>query len=114
MSSPRHSDIYLVNFDPSIGHEYQKHRPAVIVQSDLQLKKSNLITVIPLTSRINKKHSDDILVPKNERNQLYADSLIKVHSITSFDHRRFLKRIGSMDQEAMDQITQYLRIHFGI
>lgn len=114
MPSPSNGDIYWVDFDPSIGHEYQKCRPAVIVQSNPQLKKSSLITIIPLTSQIQKKHEDDILAQKNESNKLYADSLLKVHAITSFDKHRFLKKIGSMDAKIMDQIKQYLRIHFGL
>jgi mRNA interferase MazF len=32
---PRRGDLYLVHFDPTVGGEIQKTRPAVIVQNDI-------------------------------------------------------------------------------
>lgn len=109
-----YGDIYLVDFEPSIGHEYKKERPAVIIQSDEQLRKSNLITIMPLTSKVSKQHSDDILVHKNSQNKLFSDSIVKVHSITSFDRKRFNKRVGKMDESILKQIRKYLEVHFDL
>lgn len=114
MDSFHYGDIWLVDFEPSVGHEYQKHRPAVVVQSDQQLKHSNLITVIPLTSQVAKKLKDDIVVQKNPTNRLFVDSVLKVHSNTSFDKRRFIKKIGKMEVEIMEKIKLYLKVHFGL
>ncbi|MFH0800724.1 MAG: type II toxin-antitoxin system PemK/MazF family toxin [Pseudomonadota bacterium] len=107
-------EIWFVNFEPSVGHEYQKKRPAVIIQSDRQLKCSALVTVMPLTSQIDKPRRDDILVRKNSHNNLFADSTIRVHVIASFDKSRFMKRIGRMDDDIMNRIKEYLKMHFGI
>ena len=49
-----YGDIVLVDFSPSVGHEYQDKRPSIIVQSNKQLKRSNLVTIIPLTSSKKK------------------------------------------------------------
>ena len=105
-------DIFLVNFDPSVGHEYQKERPAIIIQSDRQLQKTSLITVMPLTSQISNRKPDDILIHKNPKNKLFSDSLIKVHFITSFDRTRFIKKIGEVDKDTMVKIKNYLKLHF--
>ena len=110
----RHGEIYQVDFEPSVGHEYQKKRPAVVIQSDGQLRQSTLVTIMPLTSRTEKAHRDDIIVEKNAHNRLFADSVVKVHAIASFDRRRFLKRIGKMDDAVMKQILEYLQKHFKI
>lgn len=32
---PRQGEIYLVHFDPTIGYEIKKTRPAVIIQNDI-------------------------------------------------------------------------------
>jgi mRNA-degrading endonuclease toxin of MazEF toxin-antitoxin module len=106
--------IYWVMFDPSVGHEYKGKRPAVVIQSDAQLSKTNLVTVMPLTSQISKSHKDNILVKVDKLNCLYADSLVKVHNIQSFDPARFIKKTGVMDDSIMQQIHDYLKIHFGI
>ncbi len=48
-------DIYWVDFSPSIGHEFQSKRPAIIIQSETQSKKSNLVTTMPLTANTNNR-----------------------------------------------------------
>lgn len=109
-----HGEIYWVSFAPSLGHEYQGRRPAVVIQSTEALKQSNLITVMPLSSQINKFHKDDILVKKNSENNLYEDSIIKVHHIESFDYSRFVKKIGIINKDTISEIKKYLAVHFDL
>lgn len=54
MAYPKKGEIYLVNFDPTIGHEVKKKRPAVIISNDIHNQFSPLVTVAPLSSNINK------------------------------------------------------------
>ena len=75
------------------GHEYKKPRPALIVESDKQLKITAVITIIPFTSK-NQKQADDIFIFKDTLNNLNYDSVLKVHHIQSFDSERFIKKIG--------------------
>jgi mRNA interferase MazF len=115
MTDPiEYGGIYWVVFDPSVGHEYKGKRPAIVIQSDAQLSKSNLVSVMPLTSQIGKAHKDNILVKADKYNCLYSDSLIKVHNIQSFDPTRFVKKTGVVDSVIMQQIQDYLKVHFGI
>ena len=107
-------DVVWVEFDPSVGHEYQSKRPAIVVQSDEQLKKTNLVTIIPLTSQKNNRMPDDILVEACKDNNLMSDSLAKVYCITSFDYARFEKVIGKINPEVKVKIKDYLRKHFDI
>ncbi|MBI5473270.1 MAG: type II toxin-antitoxin system PemK/MazF family toxin [Ignavibacteriae bacterium] len=104
--------IYLVDFDPSVGREYQKMRPALVIQSNVVTEHSDLVTVVPVSSKIEKRDGDDVLLMKTERNRLLHDSLLKVHQVSSFDKRRFVHRIGEADQSVMEQIAHYLRKHF--
>lgn len=55
MAYPRKGEIYLVNFDPTIGHEVKKKRPALIVSNDIHNQYSPLVTVAPLSSNIDKR-----------------------------------------------------------
>jgi len=107
-------DVVWVEFDPSVGHEYQNKRPAIVVQSDEQLKKTNLITIIPLTSQKDNRLSDDILVEACKENNLMSDSIAKVYCVTSFDYARFEKVIGKINEEVVIKIKDYLRKHFAI
>ena len=110
----RFGDIVWTKFDPSVGHEYQDKRPAIVIQSNEQLNKSNLVTVIPLTSQSGNLAGDDILIPANQENKLRIDSVAKVYCITSFDYRRFSKIIGKINVKSVSAIKYYLKKHFGI
>ncbi len=57
--------IWLVNIDPSIGHEYKKIRPALIIQQEKYISSSNLLTVIPISSQISKTTELDVLLKKD-------------------------------------------------
>jgi len=107
-------DLFLVDFDPSAGHEYQGKRPALVIESDEQIKKSNLITILPLTSNLENKVDDDILVETDGDNRLKFDSIVKVYDIISFDYSRFINYIGKIDQEKMKKVKEYLIKHFDL
>ncbi len=114
MTDFKTGDVFLVNFDPSIGHEYKKIRPAVVIQSAKTIKSSALITIMPITSQLSNCQKEDIKIKKSAVNGLYVDSLVKVGCIHSFDRKRFLKKIGDIPEEAMIRIIAYLCVHFNI
>lgn len=101
--------IWLVNFDPSIGHEYKKIRPAIIIQYDEYITSSGLLTVIPISSKIANPTSLDILIKKDSRNRLIKNSLIKIKQISSFDNKRFIKLIGNVTEVIIDNIDNNLK-----
>lgn len=108
----KQGEIWFVEFT-GIGNEYQKARPAVIIESDRQLKVTSVITVVPFTKQ-QKKHSDDIFVVKSQTNNLLYDSLIKVHQIQTLDQSRFKRKVGVLENEILEQIKHYLKKHFGV
>ena len=110
----KYGEIWLVDFDPSVGHEFQKQRPGVVIQTDIQIRKSSLATIMPLTTNTKSTVADDIVVTRNNRNHLFADSVVKVYSIMSFDRSRFIRRIGAMQQTVMRDINSYITRHFGV
>ncbi|MFA6375863.1 MAG: type II toxin-antitoxin system PemK/MazF family toxin [Candidatus Paceibacterota bacterium] len=110
----KYGDVVWADFDPSVGHEYKNRRPAIIVQSDKQLRKSNLATIIALTSNLTNNNSDDVLIKADVINKLTNDSLAKVRYIATFDYRRFIKKIGKISNKDLQKIKKYLKIHFEI
>ena len=111
----KQGEIWLIEYPSrNAGHEFKKERPAVIIQSDKQIKKSNVYTVVPFTSNINNRVSADILVKKDDKNGLCKDSLLKMHHIQTFDQTRFIKYIGVVKKNIINQVKDYLQIHFGL
>lgn len=109
----KQGEIWLVNFDPSFGHEYQKIRPALIIENDSYLPLGSLLTVIPISSQTDKAQLLDVLIPKDAANRLTKDSIIKTRQISTFDKRRFLKYIGTCQfdvmRSVMDNVALYLK-----
>jgi mRNA interferase MazF len=51
MTFPLRGEIYLVAFDPTIGHEIQKTRPALIIQNDISNEHSPITIVAAISSQ---------------------------------------------------------------
>ncbi len=107
-------DIYFIQWDPSVGHEFKKTRPAVILSSNKTIKASNLITVMAITKNSNSPMANDIEIKKDSNNRLMYDSLIKVYHISSFDKSRCIKHIGKVKSEKFEEIKKYLFKHFSL
>ncbi len=105
----KRGQIWIVDFDPSVGHEYKKIRPALIIQQERYIFHGSLVTVIPLSSKIAKPAALDVVIKKAPNNRLMKDSLIKTQQMSSFDKSRFIKCIGTLTDSDMKRIDN--RIH---
>jgi mRNA interferase MazF len=110
----KQGEIWLVNFSPSFGHEFRKERPALIIESDSEIKKSSVATVMPLTSNLGNKVNNDFLIQKNNKNKLFKDSVLKVSYIKSFDKKRFKKRLGEIKKTTLKKVQKYISKHFDL
>jgi mRNA interferase MazF len=106
-SSIRRGDIWLVNFDPTIGSEIKKQRPAVVISSDgvgkLPLKLVAPITAWQETFEDNLWH---IKLEPNNTNHLTKPSAVDVLQLRGLDVARFIKKFGALGQEEMKAITE--------
>lgn len=108
----KYGGIWMVDFDPSVGHEFKKIRPAVIVQSDELETPTSCLTIMPMTSTVHNCSIEDIHVGITAKNGLYKPSLISVAEIMSYDKIRFKNKIGIMEDEIMQRIGGYICRHF--
>jgi len=111
MTDFKRGQIWLVNFDPSYGHEYKKVRPALIIQKDKYIASSSLLAVVPISSQTDKQAELDILIKSNFQNRLMKDSLLKMKQISSFDKGRFIKLIGTVDDAAMKLVKKNVKLY---
>ena len=63
MASIRKGCIYLVNFDPTVGAEVKKIRPAVVVSNDINNAHSPIISIAPISSRVARIFSFEVEIP---------------------------------------------------
>ena len=63
MASISRGDIFLVNFDPTIGAEAKKTRPAVVISNDINNAHSPIVSIAPITSNVTKVYSFEVEIP---------------------------------------------------
>ncbi len=108
----QHGDILLTNCEPSVGAEIKKIRPCVVIQSERLNRMSSLLTVIPITSQVEKPFFADIVIPRDEHNHLNGDALVRTSQIFTYDRSRFLKLIGRCSPPILRQIKEQLMVNF--
>lgn len=104
--NPKRGEIWLVNFDPTIGSEIKKTRPAVVVSSD-SVGKLPLKVVVPITGWEASFENDFWQVPldPNTNNKLNKLSSVDTLQIKSLDLSRFVYKIGYLSVEEMESVA---------
>jgi len=72
------------------------------------------LTVIPISSKIDKQKELDVFLACDSQNRLMVDSLIKIHQISSFDKGRFIKLIGEIKSETMNEVGDHIRLFLNL
>jgi mRNA interferase MazF len=115
MTFPRRGDIYLVTFDPALGHEIQKTRPAVVIQNDIGNRHSSVTIVAAITSRVSPTpYPVEVAVTPTKANGLSTPSAVQLSQIRSVDQQRLVKRLGVLDASTMRGVDEAIKISLGL
>ncbi len=114
MAEIKRGDIWLVNLDPTTGHEIRKARPAVIIQNDLGNKYSPITIIAPITSQNTEKIYPFEVLLRKKTCGLGKDSKVLLNQIRAIDKRRIIKKIGKANPETSDKIDEAIKISLGL
>ncbi|MBW4683973.1 MAG: type II toxin-antitoxin system PemK/MazF family toxin [Komarekiella atlantica HA4396-MV6] len=103
---PQRGNIWLANFDPTVGAEIKKILPAVVVSSD-GVGKLPIKLVAPITD-CKEYYAGNIWHIKIEpdtKNSLTKASAVDVLQLRGMDVQRFIRKIGECSSEIMEEIA---------
>lgn len=110
---PRRGEIWLVNFDPTIGAEIRKTRPALIIQNDVGNRASPITIVAAITSTLKRPYPFQVLLSAREAG-LDVDSVVTLNHIRSIDRERLVRRLGMLSSTTMRAVDQAILVSLGI
>jgi len=105
----RRGDVWWVSFDPSVGGEIKKKRPAVIISNDAANKHLNRVQVVPLTSRVDRVYpSEAVVTVKRRQSKAMADQLTTVSKL------RLIDQVGRLSARDMEKLERAVMIQLSL
>src|SRR3989344_9665857 len=112
--SLRRGEVWLVNFDPTVGSEIKKTRPAVILQNDVGNRFSSVTIVAAITSQFDTSlYPTEVLIWPPEGGLIEA-SVVLLNQIRTIDDRRIVKKIGVLKSMTIESVDRALKISLGL
>jgi|SRR2546428_596834 len=114
IARPLRGEVYFVAFDPTLGAEIRKTRPALILQNDIANRSSPITIVAAITTKFDEElYPTEVLVRAPEGG-LDADSVVLLNQIRSVDQRRLVHRAGRLTPETMRRVDRALIRSLGL
>jgi mRNA interferase MazF len=102
-------EVWWVNFEPAMGGEIRKKRPAVIISNDISNKFLNRVQVAPITSKIDRLYPSEAYVTLNEKQcKAMADQLTTVSKL------RLMDLEGRLSISDMRKVEHAVRVQLGL
>ena len=96
-------EVWWVEFDPSVGSEIRKTRPAVIVSNDTANRYTERVVVVPMTSNTGRVYPCEAVVSAGGQS-----------SKVMADQRRLKSMLCRLSNEDMRAVEDVIKVHLGL
>lgn len=101
-------DVYLINLDPTIGHEIKKTRPCLIISPNEMNRHISTVIVAPMATRGRNYPTRISCTFQGKKGQIILDQ------IRTVDSNRLLKKLGSISKQAQHKTLKILQEMFAL
>ena len=104
----RRFDVFLVNLDPTVGHEIKKTHPCLIISPDEMNRHISTIIIAPMTTKGRDYPTRVQCTFKGTRGQIVLDQ------IRTIDKNRLVKKLGKINKSTQMKMLQVLQEMFSL
>jgi mRNA interferase MazF len=102
-------NVWWVDFDPSLGGEIRKTRPAIIVSNDASNRNLNRVQVVPITSQVSRVYPCEAVIEVGgELRKAMADQIATVSK------QRLKSKIGTLTGDDIGAVERAMRVQLGL
>ena len=95
-------DIFLVQLDPTVGHEIKKTRPCLIISPDEMNNSISTVIIAPMTTKSHKYPTRVELKFQKKNGWIVLDQ------IRTVDRKRLIKKIGEINRNTILKVKNVL------
>lgn len=105
----RRGEVWWVEFDPSVGSEIRKKRPAVIVSNDAANRNLPRVVVVPVTSNTGRQYPGEAVVTVGgQSSKAMADQIMAA------DKSRLKSQLGELSKADMLAVEDAIKVHLAL
>lgn len=95
--------IYLVNLDPTVGHEIKKTRPCLVISPDVMNAHLQTVMIAPMTTKSHNYPTRAGLRFEGKNAWIVLDQ------IRTVDRKRIVKELGKLDARHVRKVKDIVR-----
>lgn len=96
-------DVFLINLDPTIGHEIKKSRPCLVISPDEMNQNIATVIIAPMTTKSRNYPTRVSCIFQGTKGHIVLDQ------IRTVDKTRLIKKLGTIEKQAQQNVLAVLQ-----